>query len=379
MIFLFLWLNSFSLPVWGFYGHSLINKLAVYTLPEEVLRWYKPHIQYIADHATDPDKRRYASKHEAVRHYIDLDHWGSKSFDHLPMTWDSMLAYNLILYQTVDKDTQYLLKPLPTEEWGISKEIKLRLDLVRKYYFAVYYEDQRKVPDSVIQQHFPEVSGNGNWYFNDAASEHGVVLYFLPTMLNRLTQAFADKDVKRILRLSTELGHYVGDACVPLHTTKNYNGQLTGQHGIHAFWESRIPELLAEDEFDFVVGTATYISNPAAYFRTIVLESHAYVSDVLRIEKEIRDSVPTYAQQCLEMRNQQSVFLPCPEYTKLYNTKMDNMVEKRFRRAIKSIGDCWYTAWVNAGQPDPLNLETPAIEEEVIVADPKVRVERGHE
>ena len=37
----------------------------------------------------------------------------------------------------------------------------------------------------------------------------------------------------------------------------NYNGQLTGQKGIHAFWESRLPELFSED-YDYLVGTAQY-------------------------------------------------------------------------------------------------------------------------
>lgn len=66
----------FSQSEWGFFGHRLINRVAVYTVPSEMMGWYKPYIDYIAEHAVDPDKRRYATKHEAVRHYIDLDHWG---------------------------------------------------------------------------------------------------------------------------------------------------------------------------------------------------------------------------------------------------------------------------------------------------------------
>jgi hypothetical protein len=68
-------------------------------------------------------------------------------------------------------------------------------------------------------------------------------------MLQRLTNAFREKDQARILKLSAEIGHYVADAHVPLHASTNHNGQLTGQEGIHAFWESRIPELLAEKEW----------------------------------------------------------------------------------------------------------------------------------
>ena len=54
-------------------------------------------------------------------------------------------------------------------------------------------------------------------------------------------------DAKKVLFLATDLGHYIANAHVPLHTTLNYNGQLSNQSGFHAFWESRLPELFSEN------------------------------------------------------------------------------------------------------------------------------------
>src|SRR5690606_13025933 len=71
----------------------------------------------------------------------------------------------------------------------------------------------------------------------DFRLKHGVLPWYLSLMKFRLTEAFKNKDQKAILKLSAEIGHYIGDACVPLHTCSNYNGQLTNQHGIHGFWE----------------------------------------------------------------------------------------------------------------------------------------------
>ena len=62
---------------WGFYGHRLINETAVFTLPVELIPLYKGNIEFVREHSVDPDKRRHASKLEAVRHYIDLDIWGA--------------------------------------------------------------------------------------------------------------------------------------------------------------------------------------------------------------------------------------------------------------------------------------------------------------
>ena len=69
---------------WGFFGHRRINRMATFTLPPEMMVLYRPNIDYLTEHAVDPDKRRYATKHEAVRHYIDIDHWGEYPFDDIP-------------------------------------------------------------------------------------------------------------------------------------------------------------------------------------------------------------------------------------------------------------------------------------------------------
>ena len=49
---------------------------------------------------------------------------------------------------------------------------------------------------------------------------------------------------------------------------------------------------------------------------------------------------------------------------------MKGMVEQRMRDAIKSIGSVWYTAWVNAGQPDLNSLLEPSPTNAAIVEEP---------
>ena len=53
---------------WGFYGHRKINYYACFLLPPDMLVFYKKHIDYITEHAVDPDKRRYSDPEEAPRH-----------------------------------------------------------------------------------------------------------------------------------------------------------------------------------------------------------------------------------------------------------------------------------------------------------------------
>src|SRR5512138_3704752 len=77
---------------WGFFAHQKINYYAVFLLPPEMIVLYKPNIQFLTEHAVDPDMRRYAFAEEGSRHYIDIDHYGKYPFDSLPRKWNDAVA-----------------------------------------------------------------------------------------------------------------------------------------------------------------------------------------------------------------------------------------------------------------------------------------------
>ena len=90
---------------WGFYAHQKINYFAVFLLPPQMMALYKPNINFITEHAVDPDKRRYMVADEGPRHYIDIDHYGQYPFLNLPHKWkdavakygaDSLKAYGIV-------------------------------------------------------------------------------------------------------------------------------------------------------------------------------------------------------------------------------------------------------------------------------------------
>lgn len=79
--------SYFTLYAWGFWGHHKINRLAVFTLPDPLKAFYEKHIDFITDHAVDPDLRRNFNKNEGVRHYIDADFYGDSPFESMPEIW----------------------------------------------------------------------------------------------------------------------------------------------------------------------------------------------------------------------------------------------------------------------------------------------------
>ena len=186
----------------------------------------------------------------------------------------------------------------------------------------------------------------------DTFGTHGILPWWTLKMLKRLTNAFRERDQTRILKLSAEIGHYISDAYVPLHACHNYNGQFTDQKGIHAFWESRVPELLADKEWNFFIGRAAYIKDPSKFIWKIILESAAAADTVLSYEKELGRNVPRDQKFSFEKRNEKIIRQYSTAYSIAYNNKLKGMIERRMRGSIFAIASLWYTAWVNAGQPD---------------------------
>lgn len=186
-------------------------------------------------------------------------------------------------------------------------------------------------------------------------NKNGILPWQIQKSYYKLVNAFKERDSSKILIYSAYLGHYIADAHVPLHTTQNHNGQLSNQIGIHAFWESRLPELFAK-KYNYVVGKASYIEDPLKEAWRIVKKSHNMVDTVLSFEAKLSTTFPSYRKYSYSKRNGQVIRQHALAYSKAYHDSMENMVERQMRSAILSISSYWYTAWVDAGQPILKNM-----------------------
>ncbi|MCX7606915.1 MAG: zinc dependent phospholipase C family protein [Bacteroidia bacterium] len=184
----------------------------------------------------------------------------------------------------------------------------------------------------------------------DTLNAHGILPWHLERTFWELVEAFRAKNVSRILKLSSEVGHYLADAHVPLHTTANYNGQLTGQHGIHGLWESLIPEQFGEG-YDYWVGTARLWRHMQDTIWRIIQESHALVGQVLEAERKATAQVGEERKYTYRLRGRQTVRTYSAEFLTVYHALLEGMVESRLRRAIYRLASFWYTAWHVAGRP----------------------------
>ena len=190
--------------------------------------------------------------------------------------------------------------------------------------------------------------------------------------------AFKNKNADQILRLSSDIGHYIADANVPLHTTENYNGQLSGQYGIHGFWESRLPELFSED-YDLLSGKASYVENLQLYAWDAVVKAHQALDSVLLFEKQLTAKYPESKKYGYEERGNSTIRTYTYDFSSDYHKRLNGMVERRMRSSVKMIGDFWFSCWVKAGQPNLMELLVdPELKDSTFVIDREVKV-RNHE
>jgi hypothetical protein len=389
LLYVFLF-TSFQKPIWGFFGHKRINRLAVFTLPSDMMPLFKKEIEFISEHAIDPDKRRFVVPTEGFRHYINLDKWAFLPQDKLEaqilhtqifIITDKSDTLQLVDYQSIRKHKKdYYLKSKAIKRLFGRDSITVADSFYRKFFIynlsKIQPDDPLSIsPDSLKNLFKKEqftLKGIKAVFAKDRLTQHGILPYHLQTMQRQLTEAFSKKNKNRILKLSAEMGHYLADAHVPLHTTSNYDGQQTQQSGIHAFWESRLPELFADARYDFYVGRATYINKPKEYFWNIISASNKLAINVLQIEKKLSVSFPNDKKYCIEIANGVSYQKPCFEYAEAFHNELAGMVESQMQLAILALGSVWYTAWVDAGQPDLSKLtesvpETDIKKEEIMV------------
>ena len=191
-----------------------------------------------------------------------------------------------------------------------------------------------------------------NKFGKDSLMANGIVPWHIQVMLNRLTLAFKEKDFGKILKNSAEIGHYIADAHVPLHANSNHNGQYSNQKGIHGFWESRLPELFEETRYDLFIGHAVYLKNPERFIWNRVLESALAADSVLQIEKQLTQQFSPDKKYAFEPRNGIIMRQYSSAFSMAFDRALNGMVERRMRQSIFAIASFWYTAWINAGQPN---------------------------
>jgi hypothetical protein len=164
----------------------------------------------------------------------------------------------------------------------------------------------------------------------------GIAPWTITDLLAQMTEAMRTNDWLWAARCGATMGHYVADLHMPLHCTKNYNGDDTGQNGIHLRWESNMAKAFFHPD-QMTPGPAVYLEDPFRSIMEWIGQSAARVPDILKAD--------LIAKRSANGRTDTERY-----YRRLWELSGD-IVGQQLGEATTHLSSLWYTAWVNAGKP----------------------------
>lgn len=246
----------------------------------------------------------------ATHHYIAQNY-----SQHLPATMDGLQAYDAVVDAHVtDPDTR---RPsTPGEEFRHYIDI----DSYPEFLTGALPHDR-----AVLEAR----------YGAQTVLEIGIVPWAVAEVVATLAQQFQAAQWSAAALTIADLCHYVGDAAQPLHCTKNYNGQLTGNTGIHSRYESTMMNGHIGDLNTPLMPIGDY-TNPVDAMFGIVSGSWDQVGAVLQA-----DNVAKAASG----GSFNSVY-----YASLWNSTQA-FTRARVDSATVATASFVHAAWVSAGRP----------------------------
>ncbi len=198
--------------------------------------------------------------------------------------------------------------------------------------------------DSVIAIH-------GSTFVYDA----GILPWATEASFDSLRNCLQRLDIDKAQIFAADLGHYVADGHMPLHITNNYNGQLTGNTGIHSRYESTMINGFIS-QFNYTGEDAIEITDVNQYIFDYLYYNYTFCDSVLAADN--------YAKS-LSSNYNSSVYKNA-----LWNESR-NFTIPLFQRASHALASLIYTAWIQAGSPpltpaaiaDPMALSNAVLEQ----------------
>jgi hypothetical protein len=183
--------------------------------------------------------------------------------------------------------------------------------------------------------------------------DQGILPWATVTTYDSLKSCFRRGDWNKSALFAADLGHYVGDGHMPLHITKNYNGQFTGQTGVHSRYETTMVGKF-ESQIIYPVDSARIIQNVREFVFDYLYEDYKYVDSVL-----IADGYATTTGGATGST----------EYYQALWAKSGDFTILMMRNASDALASLVYTAWVEAGSP---RIYPNAIDETIDPGQPRI-------
>ncbi len=164
----------------------------------------------------------------------------------------------------------------------------------------------------------------------------GIAPWVIMDTLTDLTLAMEATNWTAATEIAAAMGHYVGDIHMPLHVTDNFDGQKTGNKGVHGRWESEMPRKIKHSRY-IKKRKPEYLEDPWAAITNWLISAHQYITPIIDADtKATQYTDGDYTSQ---------------EYFEMLWEETEDIFAGQRNRAAQDLASLWYTAWINAGQP----------------------------
>jgi hypothetical protein len=267
-------------------------------------------------------------------------------------------------------------RPVPADAWGLTvhkfiadRAIVLLPPAIRPFFemYRTTFIEHAIDPDTYRTmgwteeppRHFLDMDAYGPFPFTaiphdftqavaargaDFVTRNGLLPWRTQEMSDRLREAFkqttpyARDDIKLF---SAVIAHYVGDAFQPFHAAVNYDGQLTGQPGIHARFETEMFDRYM-DQLRIAPEPIQPIASAREFTFATLTDSFTWVEPILAADRAAVQGKEEYDDA----------------YFDVMLEKTRPILEKRLSQAITGVASVITAAWIEAGKP-ALPLEAP--------------------
>ena len=185
-------------------------------------------------------------------------------------------------------------------------------------------------------------------YGEEAVKHNGLAPWVIEDYTNRIVKLIESGKWRESVHSMSAMSHYIADIHMPLHTCANYNGQLTGNDGIHFRWESPMVQKFVEEIN--VSDPIEYIDDPVEMAFTIVKESFSVYPELLNADSKAR--APLTSVQADSLNTYESLSFEDEYLTVLYS-ETNEIVHDRLNKSAERIASFWYSCWIKAGSPKP--------------------------
>ncbi|MEE9565917.1 MAG: S1/P1 nuclease [Desulfobacteria bacterium] len=183
----------------------------------------------------------------------------------------------------------------------------------------------------------------------ETVEKNGTILWAGQRTFEKLVEAFHLQNLEQILLYSADLSHYVGDLHQPFHTTENFDGQLTGQLGIHSRFESDLVNLYLE-QVSLSKAAPHNLGPVLPKLQDMAVESYQWVDSILLADRRVVSELKIDRKQYLGKTNEGKKY-PDQYFRRMFE-EVGGVLGNRLNQAAYRVASLWWMAWEKAGQPD---------------------------